>query len=116
MDFYFVPQDSKRFRGERLRDAREKRGLSQEELAARIGAAQTQITRYEKNNSQPSQAVLIRLAETLEVSTDYLLGLVEGIHDHISTQELSPTEMRVVDAYRRGDLKGLIDILARGDE
>lgn len=106
----------KRFHGDRLRAARERMGMSQEELAARIGAAQTQITRYEKNNSQPSQVVLIRIAEALSVSTDFLLGLVSDPDGHITLGDLSPAEARIISAVRRGDFRDLIQTVARGDE
>lgn len=108
--------ESRRFRGDRLRQAREQRGYSQEELSARIASAQAQITRYETESAQPSQAVLIRLASVLNVSTDWLLGLVDDPAGHITEADLSPIESRILDAYRRGDYKGLIDVLARGDE
>jgi transcriptional regulator with XRE-family HTH domain len=107
---------SKRFYGERLRASRERSGMSQAELASTIGAAQSQITRYETNLAQPSQDVLIRMATTLNVSTDYLLGLTESMTGHITEAELTDYEVRVITAMRRGDFKELIGILAQGDD
>src|SRR5580658_9703887 len=52
--------------GERIKQLRSERRLSQGELAARIGADAGQISRYENGHISPS-------AEALDVSCDYLL-------------------------------------------
>lgn len=62
---------------ERLRAARERQGWSQAELAERAGFQPSAISRFESGAAKPSFANLRRLAEVLDVSTDYLLGLVE---------------------------------------
>jgi transcriptional regulator with XRE-family HTH domain len=58
--------------GDRLREARKNRRLTQEELSELSGVARENIGRYETGKSQPSIDVLLRLADALEVSTDYL--------------------------------------------
>lgn len=60
--------------GERLAELREEQGLTQEDLAEQIPVGRSTIGSYETNNSQPSYAVLIELADFFGVSTDYLLG------------------------------------------
>ena len=60
--------------GERLAELREEQGLTQEDLAEQIPVGRSTIGSYETNNSQPSYAVLIELADVFGVSTDYLLG------------------------------------------
>lgn len=66
-----------RMRGDRLREMREKHGLSQADLAERVNVASQQILRYENGKNLPSSAVLSAFSKELEVSSDYLLGLVE---------------------------------------
>jgi transcriptional regulator with XRE-family HTH domain len=61
---------------ERLRAAREKRGLSQGELAARAGLQASAISHFETGSRKPSFDNLRRLADALNVTTDYLLGRV----------------------------------------
>lgn len=61
----------------RLRTARELRGLSQGELAARAGLPPTSISHFESGTRKPSFDNLRRLANTLEVTADYLLGRVD---------------------------------------
>jgi len=58
----------------RLRRAREERGWSQADLAARAGLQQSALSHYENGARRPSFANLRRLARSLEVSTDFLIG------------------------------------------
>ena len=60
----------------RLRAAREKRGLNQGELASRAGLQASAISHFETGTRKPSFDNLRRLADALDVTTDYLLGRV----------------------------------------
>lgn len=60
----------------RLRSAREKRDLSQGELAKRAGLQPSAVSQFETGSRKPSFDNLRRLANALRVSTDYLLGRV----------------------------------------
>jgi transcriptional regulator with XRE-family HTH domain len=93
---------------ERLREVRERRGLSQEDLAKRTGLSASQIFRIETGRSEPSADAVIRIAKELEVSTDYLFGLVDGPTEHLTIHDLSPMEWKLIQAYRRGDFKELV--------
>ena len=59
---------------ERLIAAREKTGLSQTEVAKRIGATQAAISYFEQGLKIPSVPVLLNLAKLYNVSMDYLAG------------------------------------------
>src|SRR5688500_9668638 len=59
---------------ERLRAARDLRGLSQSELAVKSGLQPSAISHFEQNRRAPSFDNLKRLANALNVTTDYLLG------------------------------------------
>ena len=61
---------------ERLRTARAKRGLSQGDLANRAHFQASAISHFETGTRKPSFDNLRRLADALEVPTDYLLGRV----------------------------------------
>ncbi|MGA7711845.1 MAG: helix-turn-helix transcriptional regulator [Rhizomicrobium sp.] len=61
---------------ERLRAARVRRRWSQKELARRASVATKDIVHFEEGFSRPTIDRLRRLANALEVSTDYLLGIV----------------------------------------
>ena len=60
----------------RLRSAREKRKLSQEDLANRSGLLPSAISHFETGTRKPSFDNLRRLADALYVTTDFLLGRV----------------------------------------
>jgi len=61
---------------QRLRAAREYRGLSQGQLAERAKLQPSAISHFETGARKPSFDNLRLLADTLDVTTDYLLGRV----------------------------------------
>ncbi|CAM3898973.1 helix-turn-helix transcriptional regulator [Cohnella lubricantis] len=60
--------------GDRLRELRLKRNLSQEEVARHIGITRSAYSHYEINNRQPVYDTLIKLASFFHVSLDYIIG------------------------------------------
>lgn len=98
-------------RADRLKAIREKRQLSQQDLADRVGLSGRQIWRYENGESDPTANVLSRLAKELEVSMDYLAGLVDEPQGHASEEELKPMERKLLAAYRRGDWPELMRVI-----
>jgi len=65
-------------RAHRLRTLRESMGLSQWELAIRVGVYQTAVVNWEKGTRFPQWENLRKLADIFGVSTDYLRT---GNHD-----------------------------------
>ncbi|MDE7078730.1 MAG: helix-turn-helix domain-containing protein [Clostridia bacterium] len=49
--------------------------MSQTTLASILGVNQRTISNWERGNRSPDFDMLMKIAETLDVSTDYLLGL-----------------------------------------
>lgn len=92
MDYYAI--------GQRIRKIRKARGLSQEELAEKIGISTTHMSHIETGNTKLSLPVFVDLATVLEVRTDELLSdsspsvrsasIEEIIHilDSCSTQQI----------------------------
>lgn len=62
------------FCAERLKEARERKGLSQRELAAKIKVSQASISWFESGDTIPSGNKIGLLADALDVSIDYLYG------------------------------------------
>ena len=60
--------------GERIKEAREKKGLSQRALADKLGVAQPYICAMEKGLRRPNLDMVAALSEVLGASADYLLG------------------------------------------
>ena len=64
--------------GTRLRKIRIEKGLSQNELAEKIGCTQTVIDGWEKDKKEPRISELKKLCECLWVSANYLIGRTDG--------------------------------------
>lgn len=94
-------------RGERVRELREKLGLTQGQLAALCGLTLQQIHRYESGKSDTSGSGLKSVAEQLHVTTDYLLGLSDDPHGY-GALELREDERKVLEAYTMGDLVAVV--------
>jgi transcriptional regulator with XRE-family HTH domain len=60
--------------GRRLVQLRKARGLTQVEMAERLGATQSFVSKYERSELRLHGALTIKLAAALRVSTDELLG------------------------------------------
>jgi len=60
--------------GQRLADARERAGLTQQQLAERLGTSQRALARWERDPVALRPDQLAILTETLGVTADYLLG------------------------------------------
>lgn len=57
-----------------LRYARMQRKMTQQSLADAVHLALRSYQCYEQGTREPSLEMLVKLADTLQVSTDYLLG------------------------------------------
>ena len=61
--------------GEKIKELRTERGLSQKQLADKIGVATNTVSQYESGKSKTSIDILSNLAIELDTTTDFLLGL-----------------------------------------
>lgn len=61
-----------------LKKIREKRGITQIRLSTEVEVSQEAISAYESGKALPSVETLIKLANFLNTSTDYLLGLTDN--------------------------------------
>lgn len=94
--------------GRRIKKAREKRNLTQEELAAMLDLSTTHISVIERGVKPPKLDTFIRIANALQVSADYLLEDVvnhssEGVASELvrAIEELPKTEREKVLAVIR---------------
>ena len=63
--------------GNRLRQLLDERNISQAHFADRIGVSRSRMHNYVAQRSEPDYATLIRIANTLDTSIDFLLGKSE---------------------------------------
>lgn len=100
---------------DRLKEARLKKGLSQAQLAEKVSAYVSNISRYERGEHKPTTETLTKLANALDVSTDFLMnGSIDDIaQDAISDKELL-TQFKKVERLsndKKAIFKEVIDAL-----
>lgn len=94
--------------GSRIKAARERKHLTQEELAAIVDLSPTHISVIERGVKPPKLETFVKIANALEVSSDTLLQDVvdhsaEGISTSLSNDimKLPPNERsRIINAVR----------------
>lgn len=74
--------------GERLRNLRTARNMSQEQVARHIGLTRSAYSHYEINNRQPVYTTLLKLAVLFDVSVDYLINDNSYLESHETNQLL----------------------------
>lgn len=62
---------------DRIQALRKSKGVSQEELADRIGVSRQAVSKWESEQSSPDLENIIALSEYFQVTTDYLLKGIE---------------------------------------
>ena len=73
---------------ERLKELRKQAHLTQVELAKRLGIGQSSYADWERGKKKPTQENLVKIAQILDVSIDYLVGNSEEKSDELDNIEL----------------------------
>lgn len=76
--------------GDRIKEIRLSKKMTQAQLAKLVGLTYIQIGRYEKQKSNPSSDVLQRLADALGTSTDFLMN---GNSQQIAATKITDREL-----------------------
>lgn len=58
-----------------IKQLREQHGMTQEELANRLGIKYPAVSKWERGMAYPSMNTVIKMAELFQVSMDVVLGL-----------------------------------------
>jgi len=61
--------------GQRIKHLREKKELTQKQLADLVGITEASLSRYENDLREPKAEIVSRIAKALNTTTDFLLGL-----------------------------------------
>jgi transcriptional regulator with XRE-family HTH domain len=67
--------------GERIKELRLKKGVTQRQMADTFGITERNYQRYETGVVDPTASNATKLADFFEVSVDYLIGRVNFWHD-----------------------------------
>ena len=79
--------------GARIRELRKETGLSQLELADKVGCSETHLSNIETGSAKMGVDIAIRIAEYFDVSTDWILRATNpGENDLFS--DCSPAERK----------------------
>lgn len=97
--------------GERVKELRKARGVSQRELAGKVGIDFTYLSKIENDRMEPpSEGAIRRIAEALDANTDELLVLADRFPSDLA-DDLKDTE--TISALRRslaGDFESFEDV------
>lgn len=103
---------------ERLKELRNKEGITQGDFAKKLGIARSTYSGYERGTSEPDNVTLDKIANYFEVTTDYLLGRnVEDStkkHPAEKLREYIDTGMSNEDIKKRMDF--VVDVFQLTDE
>ncbi|MBQ9773803.1 MAG: helix-turn-helix transcriptional regulator [Clostridia bacterium] len=79
---------------DRIRYLRDKMGMTQTDLANRLGISRNAVNAWEMSTSTPTLTNIVELSRIFHVSTDYLLSLSDRLLLDIS--DLDRTEQEIV--------------------
>lgn len=99
MDYYKI--------GQKIRKIRKAHGLSQEELAEKVGISTTHMSHIETGNTKLSLPVFAQIADTLEVRADDLLDGPATATTSTSLEEIA----RVLERCSAQQAKVIADVV-----
>ncbi|MCC6894232.1 MAG: helix-turn-helix transcriptional regulator [Anaerolineae bacterium] len=101
---------------ERLRTLRLKNGFTYASLAKMLDMNMRQIVRYEAGEADPSSDVVTRMADTFNVSADYLLGRTDDPTPPAHSADLTLHEQAILAALRRDDPLAAIRLIVQTED
>lgn len=97
-----------------LKDLRESRGVTQEEIAKYLKVSRSTIAGYETKRRQPDYDKLVKISKYFDVSIDYLLSC-EDTEELISVvpspKQENALDRSVIEAYKKLGFKSKRDVL-----
>lgn len=78
---------------DRIRYLRDKMGMTQIDLANRLGISRNAVNAWEMSTSTPTLANVVEMSRIFHVSTDYLLSLSDQISVDISALDSTEREL-----------------------
>lgn len=98
--------------GKIISDLRDQKDWSQSELATQSGISRVMIGKYEREEAIPSIEVAKKIADSLDVSLDYLVG--EGINAKFDKKTLNRFhDLELLEEDKKKTLFDIIDTYIR---
>ena len=79
----------------RIKEERNKKGLSQSELGETLGIKNTQICNYEKGIRIPPADILLKMADLFGCTTDYLLGRTDNNNGYVTEINIDGNNIKI---------------------
>ncbi|MDS1004755.1 helix-turn-helix transcriptional regulator [Clostridium sporogenes] len=90
--------------GDRLKELREEKEMTQEELGKLLNVSRQTVSGYEAGAIEPSISNLVKLADIFNVSLDYLLGRTKERYnlnlENKKNKELLLDLIKVIEKYK----------------
>ncbi len=102
-----VTEEGSELLGERLEQLRKERGITQVEMAAKLGISQPVISKYERGELRLHGELIVKVAQILHVSTDELLGLQKA-HQRSSVDPRILRRIKDIDRLSKRDRDALM--------
>jgi transcriptional regulator with XRE-family HTH domain len=92
----------------RIKNLREKSGLSQQKLADMLGVTQQAVAKWEGDKAEPDTSMLVKISNIFNVSLDYLLcktnvknyDIIETIAAHHDGEEWTEEELEEIERFK----------------
>jgi transcriptional regulator with XRE-family HTH domain len=97
---YIAPVDEETI-AKRLREIRKRRGMTQVELAEKVGIRQVLVSQYELGQVRIHSALLAAFAKALRTSADEILGLKESKENGFIKDRLFLRRLEQIDRLPR---------------
>ena len=89
---------------ERLAEIRKDNKLRQEDLAVKLNVSKHTVSSWEQGKTTPTLDMLVKISELLDISTDYLLGLIPldiGYEYNRRKSDFTPEELQKIREYEQ---------------
>lgn len=89
--------------GERLKEARNKKGLTQSQLGELLGVSKVSICGYEKGTRTPTMDKFLLLIQILDLDVQYVLGLeikVVDVKDTSYIKQMAKKDIEIIEVIK----------------
>ena len=82
--------------GSFIKEIRKEKGLTQEQLAEKLGVSQKSVSRWETGKTMPDYSLLPNICETLEINVAELLGAEKIAGDSVPKKQVTAMAMNMI--------------------
>ena len=98
---------------DKIIELRKKSGMTQDELAEKLGVSRQSVSKWEGAQSTPDLARILKLAEIFSVSTDVLLKDELELEQNISTENIKTEKKKLSENRKKTHSDGRIKELKK---